>query len=140
MAKTPTSNVDQIMDAGGPNTPKINMQQFIEMADLEKIEFDAQEELFRAIEEKFREQRKPGESFNNWLKRTPVEELRRIELNSGGSVVDLAKYRKDKEKPKIKKLDLSSVLGADTPVSSLSDKDKETVLMLLKMSGIGNKD
>jgi len=140
MAKTPTSNVDQIMDAGGPNTPKINMQQFIEMADLEKIEFDAQEELFRAIEDKYLEQRKPGESFNNWLNRTPVEELRRIELSNGGSVVDLDKYRKDKQTPKVKKLDLSSVLGADTPISSLSEKDKETVLMLLKMSGIGKED
>jgi len=48
MAKTPTSNVDQIMDAGGPNTPKINMQQFIEMADLEKIEFDAQEGIIQS--------------------------------------------------------------------------------------------
>jgi len=133
-------SIEKRMSAGGPDEKQIDMQKFIQMADQEKIEFDLQEELFRAIEEKFREQRKPGESFNNWLKRTPVEELRRIELNSGGSVVDLAKYRKDKEKPKIKKLDLSSVLGADTPVSSLSDKDKETVLMLLKMSGIGNKD
>jgi hypothetical protein len=32
------------------------------------------------------------------------------------------------------------VLGADTPVSSLSEKDKDTVLMLLKMSGFGKKD
>ena len=54
--------------------------------------------------------------------------------------MDLDKYRKDKQTPKVKKLDLSSVLGADTPVSSLSEKDKETVLMLLKMSGIGNKE
>ena len=132
--------IDKRMSAGGAETKQMDMQKFIQMADQDKIEFDLQEELFRAIEEKFREQRKPGESFNNWLKRTPVEELRRIELKGGGSVVDLDKYRKDKQTPKIKKLDLSSVLGADTPVSSLSEKDKDTVLMLLKMSGIGKED
>lgn len=132
--------IDKRMSAGGAETKQMDMQKFIQMADQDKIEFDLQEELFRAIEEKFREQRKPGESFNNWLKRTPVEELRRIELKGGGSVVDLDKYRRDKQKPKIKKLDLSSVLGADTPVSSLSEKDKDTVLMLLKMSGIGKED
>ena len=133
-------SIEKRMSAGGPDEKQIDMQKFIQMADQEKIEFDLQEELFRAIEEKFREQRKPGESFNNWLNRTPVEELRRIELSNGGSVVDLDKYRKDKQTPKVKKLDLSSVLGADTPISSLSEKDKETVLMLLKMSGIGKED
>ena len=132
--------IDKIMSSGGPETKQMDMQKFIEMADLEKIEFDAQNELFKAIEDKYLEQRKPGESFDSWLKRTPVSELRRIELSNGGSVVELSKYRKDKQKPKIKKLDLSSVLGADTPVSSLSEKDKDTVLMLLKMSGIGKED
>ena len=132
--------IDKRMSSGGPETKQMDMQKFIQMADQEKIEFDMQQELFRAIEDKFREQRKPGESFNSWLKRTPVEELKRIELKGGGSVVDLDKYRKDKQTPKVKKLDLSSVLGADTPVSSLSEKDKETVLMLLKMSGIGKED
>ena len=132
--------VDKRMSSGGPETKQMDMQKFIEMADLEKIEFDAQNELFKAIEDKYLEQRNPGESFDSWLKRTPVSELRRIELLGGGSVVELSKYRKDKQKPKIKKLDLSSVLGADTPVSSLSEKDKDTVLMLLKMSGIGKED
>ena len=131
--------IDKRMSSGGPETKQMDMQKFIQMADQEKIEFDMQQELFRAIEDKFREQRKPGESFNSWLKRTPVEELKRIELKGGGSV-DLDKYRKDKQTPKVKKLDLSSVLGADTPVSSLSEKDKDTVLMLLKMSGIGKED
>jgi hypothetical protein len=132
--------IDKRMSSGGPETKQMDMQKFIQMADQEKIEFDMQQELFRAIEDKFREQRKPGESFNSWLKRTPVEELKRIELKGGGSVVDLDKYRKDKQTPKVKKLDLSSVLGGDTPVSSLSEKDKDTVLMLLKMSGIGKED
>ena len=89
--------IDKRMSSGGPETKQMDMQKFIQMADQEKIEFDMQQELFRAIEDKFREQRKPGESFDSWLKRTPVEELRRIELKGGGSVVDLDKYRKDKQ-------------------------------------------
>ena len=72
--------IDKIMSSGGPETKQMDMQKFIEMADLEKIEFDAQNELFKAIEDKFKEQRKPGESFDSWLKRTPVEELRRIRI------------------------------------------------------------
>ena len=79
--------IEKRMSAGGPDEKQIDMQRFIQMADQDKIEFDLQEELFRAIEEKFREQRKPGESFNNWLKRTPVEELRRIELKGGGDAL-----------------------------------------------------
>ena len=132
--------IDKIMSSGGPETKKMNMKTFIEMADKEKIEADALNDLFEAVQEKYLDQKKPGETFDSWLKRTPIEELRRIQLKGGGSVVDLAKYRKDKEKPKVKELDLSSVLGPNTAVSSLSEKDKDTVLMLLKMSGIGKKD
>ena len=42
--------VDKRMSSGGPETKQMDMQKFIEMADLEKIEFDAQNELFKAIE------------------------------------------------------------------------------------------
>ena len=52
--------IEKRMSAGGPDEKQIDMQRFIQMADQDKIEFDLQEELFRAIEEKFREQRKPG--------------------------------------------------------------------------------
>jgi|TARA_R110000803_G_C11953303_1_gene317928 hypothetical protein len=140
MAKTPTSNIEKAMSGGGRELPSLDMNKFIELADAEKINADAQNDLFEAVQDKYLEQKRPGESFDSWLKRTPVEELRRIELSNGGSIVDLSKYRKDKKPTKIKELNLSSVLGGDTPVSSLSEKDKETVLMLLKMSGIGNKD
>ena len=78
--------IDKIMISGGPETKQMDMQKFIQMADKEKIEFDMQQELFRAIEDKFKEQRKPGESFDSWLNRTPVEELKRIELKKGGRI------------------------------------------------------
>ena len=139
MAKTPTSNIEKAMSGGGRQLPSLDMNEFIKLADAEKINADAENDLFEAIQQKYLEQRRPGESFNSWISRTDVEELRRIELKDGSKVIDFAEYSKLKN-PKIKGLNLSSVLGGDTPVSSLSEKDKETVLMLLKMSGIGNKD
>jgi len=140
MAKTSINNIEKAMSGGGRELPSLDMNEFIKLADAEKIKADTENDLFEAIQQMYLEQKRPGESFNSWIYRTDVEELRRIKLNGGGSVVDLSKYRKDKKPTKIKELNLSSVLGPDTPVSSLSEKDKETVLMLLKMSGIGNKD
>ena len=138
MAKT-TNNIEKRMSSGGEDLSPLDMNDFIKLADAEKIKADAETDLFEAIQKKFLEQKKPGESFNSWLNRTDVEELRRIELKDGSKVIDFAEYSKLKN-PKIKELNLSSVLGPDTPVSSLSEKDKETVLMLLKMSGIGKQD
>ena len=63
------------MSSGGPETKQMNMKTFIELADKEKIEADALNDLFEAVQEKFLEQRKPGESFNSWINRTDVEEL-----------------------------------------------------------------
>ena len=140
MAKTSINNIDKAMSGGGRELPSLDMNKFIELADKEKIEADALNDLFREIEDKFKDQGEPGETITDFIKRIDIKELKRIKLSGGGSVVDLSKYRKDKKPTKIKELNLSSVLGPDTPVSSLSEKDKETVLMLLKMSGIGNKE
>ena len=74
------------MSGGGKDTPRLDMTQFIKLADAEKIESDVMNDLLEAIQEKFEEQRKPGESFDSWLKRTPKSELKRIELSNGGSV------------------------------------------------------
>ena len=127
------------MSSGGPETKQMNMKTFIELADKEKIEADALNDLFEAVQEKFLEQRKPGESFNSWINRTDVEELRRIKLSNGGKVLDFGKYKKSKN-PKVKEIDLASSFPPNTAVSDLSEKDKATVLMLLKMSGIGKQD
>ena len=127
------------MSSGGPETKQMNMKTFIELADKEKIEADALNDLFEAVQEKFLEQRKPGETFNSWINRTDVEELRRIKLSNGGKVLDFGKYKKSKN-PKVKEIDLASSFPPNTAVSDLSEKDKATVLMLLKMSGIGKQD
>ena len=56
------------------------------MADLEKIEFDVQQDLLNSLKEMYEKEKSKGQSFSDWLKSKPLEELKRIELNNGGSV------------------------------------------------------
>lgn len=79
-------NIEKRMSAGGEQTPKLNMEQFIKLADKEKIKSDVENEIIRLLDEKFQDQKKPGESFDEWIKRTPREELIKLELKDGGSV------------------------------------------------------
>ena len=130
--------IDKRMLSGGPETKKMDMKTFIKLADKEKIEADALNDLFREIEEKFKDQGQPGETITDFIKRMDVSELKRIELGSGGKVINFNDY-KDPIK-EVRKIDLTSSFGPNTTVPSLSEKDKETVLILLKMSGIGRKE
>ncbi len=84
-------------------------------------------------------EREPGEAFDSWLNRTPVEALRRIELNKGGKVINFADYAKMKDTD-VKEINLASAFEDGRTVSSLSEKDKEMVRKLLQMSGIGKKE
>lgn len=79
-------NIEKRMSGGGEQTPKLNMEQFIKLADKEKIKSDVENEIIRLLDEKFQDQKKPGESFDEWIKRTPREELIKLELKDGGSV------------------------------------------------------
>ena len=36
----PLSNIEKKMSSGGPDTPRINMKQFIKLADADKIQSD----------------------------------------------------------------------------------------------------
>ena len=79
-------NVEKRMSAGGEQTPKLNMEQFIKLADKEKIKSDVENEIIRLLDEKFQDQKKPGESFQEWINRTDKEELIKLELKDGGPV------------------------------------------------------
>jgi len=131
--------IDKKMAPGGVDTKKMEMETFIKLADKEKIEADALNDLFKEIEDKFKDQGKPGETITDFIKRIDVNELKRIELNSGGKVISFGKYKKNKE-AKVKEIDLASSFPPNTAVSSLSESDKDIVLKLLQMSGIGKKD
>ena len=129
MIRSP-NQIDKRMSSGGPEEPRLDMNKFIELADAEKIEADALNELFEAIQEKFKNERKPGEPFDSWLNRTPKAELIKISLANGGKVVDLAAYRKSKE-PKIRQINLSDFFDVGRTVSSLSQSERETLKWLL---------
>ena len=133
-----TNNIDKTMSGGGRELPSLDMNDFIKLADAEKIKADTENDLFEAIREKYLEQRKPGETIRSWLNRTDVEELRRIELKDGSRVIDFAEYSKLK-KPKVKKIDLAQG-DFDKTVADLTSKDKDIIRQLLKMSGVKVSD
>ncbi len=93
---------------------------------------------YEAIRKKYLDQRRPGETFSSWINRTDVEELKRIELKDGSTVIDFAEYSKLK-KPKVKKIDLAQG-DFDKTVADLTSKDKDIIRQLLKMSGVKVSD
>ena len=123
--------IDKPLTSGGENTGRLDMDQFVQIADAEKIEADALNELFEAIQEKFKNERKPGEPFDSWLNRTPREELIKISLAGGGRVIDLAQYRKSNEPAQVKKINLSDYFDMGRSVASLNDSERETLKWLL---------
>ena len=64
--------------------------------------------------------------------------IRRIPMESGGKVIDFAKYAKVDGK-KVKELNLSSLFTPSKTLASLTDKEKEAVNDLLKLT-FGKKD
>ena len=129
------NNVEKKMSGGGPETRKLDMSEFIRLADADKIKADVENEIIQLLNEKFREQRKPGESFSDWLNRTPREELLKLELSGGGKVISISDYLKQREEPKIKKIDLAQG-DFNKTVAGLSDSDKALIKDLLRKSGV----
>ena len=127
--------VEKKMSSGGADTKKMDMKTFIEMADAEKINADVENEIIEILNQKFREQRKPGESFSEWLNRTPRDELIKLQLDKRVRVISISEYLKQRETPKIKKIDLAQG-DFDKTVADLTSKDKDIIKQLLKMSGI----
>ena len=132
--KTPTSNIEKALYGGGINEIPLDMSQFIQMADKEKIEFDVMQDLIDTIQQDFEKERKAGESLIDWLKSKPTEYFKRIELAGGGKVISISDYLKQKEKPKIKELDLAGMFTPNKTLSSLSEAEREAVNNLLKLT------
>ena len=81
-----------------------------------------------------------------WLKDNPGKDvmdfyeekgivIKRVELDGGGKVLSLSDYMKQKEKPKVKKIDLARGDFTKT-VAGLSDSDKDLIKDLLRKSGV----
>ena len=133
------NSIEKIMSSGGKEIPKLDMEQFIKVADDEKIKSDVENEIIEILLDKYNNQKEPGESFNEWLKRTPREELIRINLKDGSKVVSISDYLKQREPIKIKKLDLASQFTPGKTLASLTPSERETVNMLLKLT-LGKQD
>ena len=78
------NNVEKRMSGGGAETSPLDMKQFIKLADMEKIEADVLEDLTRELQNMYEKEKKSGQSFSDWLKSKPIDELKRIELSNGG--------------------------------------------------------
>ena len=67
---------------------EITKDKLMKLADMEKIVFDVQQDLLQTLKDMYEKEKSKGQSFSDWLKNKPIDELKRIELNSGGSVAE----------------------------------------------------
>ena len=136
MIKDPTFNV---YAKGGnvenrKNTPK--KDELIKLAKDEKdILFDVESEITDILLDNYNKEKKPGQSFLDWLGTKDREYLIKIPLGlaSGGKVISISEYLKQKEKPRIKKLNLDA-LAPGKALSELTDAEREVVRNLLRMT------
>ena len=134
--KDPTFN---IYKKGGnvenKNKP-IKKEQLQQLAkDVEDLKFDFESGISDQILRDYYKDRKPGQSITDWLDSKPREYFLNIplQLRDGGKVISLSSYLKQKEKPKIKKINLDSIAPGKAIVD-LSDAEREVVNKLLRMS------
>ena len=81
------NQIEKEMPSKGDLTEESYLKKLGSMkADLDKIEFDIQEDLIKTLMEAFQNEKKPGQSFSDWLKSKPLDELKRISLSNGGTV------------------------------------------------------
>ncbi len=118
----------------------INKEELKQLAkDSADIVFDIESEITSTLKEKYNKEKKPGQSFIDWLDSKPDDYIKKIPLMmaKGGVVISLSEYMKQKEKPKIKKLDLDSVAPGKA-IANLTDAEKEVVRNLLRLTFGGN--
>lgn len=109
------------------------MEEENRLADSDKYRRDFEQELLQLLEQKFEKEKKPGESFLEFLNRTDPQDLKRINLKDGSNVVDFRKYSKSKES-EVKKLDLASQFTPGKTLASLTEAERDAVNMLLKLT------
>ena len=75
--------IEKALEGRSNNETKDDLKK---LADLEKIEFDVQQDLLQTLKEMYESEKKPGQSFRDYIKTVPVSRLRAIKLKNGGSV------------------------------------------------------
>ena len=88
MKKSNNKNLtDKKMSSGGKDSPRLDMKQYIKLAekDPEALRFDLESEITNLLKEKFKQEGKPGESFLDYINRLEDLEIKRITLSKGGA-------------------------------------------------------
>ena len=133
--KDPTFNVY----SKGGNVENLNKPIDKEkLADLEKMEFDVEQNIIDALKDEFNKQ-KEYKNFLDFLKSKDKEFFKRIELKDGSRVISLSDYRKSKEPVKVKEINLASLFDHTKTIASLTDAEREVVNDLLRRSLKGDK-
>ena len=80
------NSIEKKLSAGGPDATRLDMKQFIKMAqkDPEALRFDFESEITELLREKFQQEGKPGETFLDFLDRMKDIDIKRITLEKGG--------------------------------------------------------
>ena len=138
--KDPTFNiyrrggsVEKAMESNGDGKAKEELMQLAK--DEKDILFDVESEITDILLDNYNKEKKPGQSFLDWLGTKDREYLIKIPLGlaSGGKVISISEYLKQKEKPRIKKLNLDAVAPGKA-LSELTDAEREVVRNLLRMT------
>ena len=123
--------ISKRMTSGGQETPRVNFNEVIKIADKEKLEFDALNERLELLREAWLEQREPGESYKDWFDRTPKSEIIRLTLAGGGKVIKFPSDLAKSKEPKIKTISLDQYFDLGRTLSSLSKSELDTVKYLI---------
>ena len=134
--KDPTFN---IYAKGGnvdnKNRP-IGKEQLMKLAkDEADIMFDLENDIIQQLKLDYMKEGSKGQSFTDWLKSKPKSYFKNIpiQLAEGGKVIDLQSYLKQKQKPRIKKLNLDSV-AIGKSLSELTEAERAAVNKLLRLT------
>ena len=134
--KDPTFN---IYAKGGnvenKNRP-IDKEQLMQLAkDEADIMFDLENDIIQQLKLDYMKEGSKGQSFSDWLKSKPKSYFKNIplQLAEGGKVIDLQSYLKQKQKPRIKKLNLDSV-AIGKSLSELTEAERAAVNKLLRLT------
>ena len=138
--KDPTFNiyrrggsVEKAMESKGDGKAKKELMQLAK--DEKDILFDVEGEIIDILRNNYDKEKVPGQSFLDWLGTKDREYLIKIPLGlkEGGEVIDFLSYLKQKEKPRIKKLNLDSV-SPGKALTELTEAEREVVRNLLRMT------
>ena len=131
--KDPTFNiyrrggsVDKPMESKGDGAAKKELMKLAK--DEADLIFDIESEITDILKEEFKKEKKPGQSFLDWLDTQPKSYFLKLPLGlaGGGKVISISEYLKQKEKPRIKKLNLDA-LAPGKALSELTDAEREVV-------------